>query len=118
MLEVADIFRLHGAAYRARVGNRLLPSQARAMNDIQACRTAYFGGHVDLCITAGARSTSIRPAVIAAVPSVTASLLSGGILRAPKGVLFCSSKSKIFWGMGSRMLEPTTIYLLYIQQPT
>jgi hypothetical protein len=49
MLEVADIFRLHGAAYRARVGDRLLPSQARAMNDIQACRTAYFGGHVDLC---------------------------------------------------------------------
>ena len=49
MLEVAEIFRLHGAAYRARVGNRLLPSQARAVNDIQACRTAYFGGHVDLC---------------------------------------------------------------------
>ena len=49
MLEAADIFRLHGAAYRARVGNRLLPSQARAMNDIQACRTAYFGGHVNLC---------------------------------------------------------------------
>ena len=49
MLEVADIFRLHGAPYRARVGDRLRPSQARAMNEIQACRSAYFGGHVDLC---------------------------------------------------------------------
>jgi len=49
MLEVADIFRLHWAAYRARVGDRLLPSQARAIDDIRACRTAYFGGHVDRC---------------------------------------------------------------------
>jgi hypothetical protein len=49
MLEVADIFRLHGAAYRASLGGRLLPSQERALEDIQACRTAYFGGHVDRC---------------------------------------------------------------------
>lgn len=49
MLEVADIFRLHGASYCARFGDRLLPSQARAMHDIQACRTAYFGGHVKRC---------------------------------------------------------------------
>jgi hypothetical protein len=49
MLEVADVFRLHGAAYRARYGSRLLPSHVRAMNDIEACRTAYFGGHVDRC---------------------------------------------------------------------
>jgi Putative transposase/Transposase zinc-binding domain len=49
MLEVADIFRRHGAAYRARFGARLLPSQARALRDIQACRTAYFGGHLKQC---------------------------------------------------------------------
>ena len=34
MLEVADILRLHGAVYRAQVGDRLLPSQARAMRDL------------------------------------------------------------------------------------
>ena len=45
MLEVADIFRLHGAAYRAAVGGCLLA--------IQACRTAYFGGHVDQCDDCG-----------------------------------------------------------------
>jgi hypothetical protein len=46
-LEVADIFRRHGAAYRAQY--QLLPSQARAMQDIEACRTAYFGGHLKQC---------------------------------------------------------------------
>ena len=49
MLEVADILRLHGAVYRAQVGDRLLPSQARAMRDLEACRTAYFGGHRAQC---------------------------------------------------------------------
>ena len=47
MLEVADIFRRHGAAYRAQY--QLLPSQARAMEDIEACRTVYFGGHLKQC---------------------------------------------------------------------
>jgi hypothetical protein len=49
MLEVADVFRLHGAAYRAHFADRLLPSQRRAMQDIEACRTAYFGGHLKQC---------------------------------------------------------------------
>lgn len=47
MLEVADIFRRHGAAYRQK--QQLLPSQLRAMQDIAACRTAYFGGHLKQC---------------------------------------------------------------------
>jgi hypothetical protein len=49
MLEVADIFRLHGAAYRARFGKRLLLHHERALRDIEACRTTYFGGHVKQC---------------------------------------------------------------------
>jgi len=47
MWEVAEIFRRHGAAYRAQY--QLLPSQLRAMQDIEACRTAYFGGHLKQC---------------------------------------------------------------------
>lgn len=47
MLELADIFRRHSAAYRAT--HRLLPSQLRALQDIEACRTAYFGGHLKQC---------------------------------------------------------------------
>ncbi|MGH9382741.1 MAG: IS91 family transposase [Vicinamibacterales bacterium] len=49
MLEVADILRLHGATYRAQFGDRLLPSHARAMRDLEQCRTAYCGGHVAQC---------------------------------------------------------------------
>jgi hypothetical protein len=49
VLEVAEIFRLYGAAYRARFGDRLLPSHARALRDIEACRTPYFGGHIKQC---------------------------------------------------------------------
>ncbi|MDD1749135.1 MAG: IS91 family transposase [Methanothrix sp.] len=47
MLEVADIFRRHSAAYRAT--HRLLPSQLRALQDLEACRTVYFGGHLKQC---------------------------------------------------------------------
>jgi hypothetical protein len=54
-LEVADIFRLHGADYRARFGDRLEPAHKQAMQDIEACRTAYFGGHVLQCDQCGKR---------------------------------------------------------------
>ena len=47
MLELADIFRCHGADYRRE--HQLLPSQLRAMQDIERCRTAYFGGHLKQC---------------------------------------------------------------------
>jgi hypothetical protein len=49
MLEVADIFRLHGPAYRQRFAARLLPSHRRAMQDIEQCRTATLGGQVYYC---------------------------------------------------------------------
>lgn len=47
MLELADIFRRHGADYRAQ--HQLLPSQLRAMLDIERCRTVFFGGHLKQC---------------------------------------------------------------------
>jgi len=46
-LEVADIFRAHGQAYRA--AHALTPDQARVMRAIETCRTAHLGGHVDVC---------------------------------------------------------------------
>jgi ribosomal protein L37AE/L43A len=49
MLEVAEIFRLHGSAYRAQFGSRMLPSHRRAMQDIEQCRTAARGGQVYYC---------------------------------------------------------------------
>lgn len=47
MLEVAEIFRLHGESFRA--SHSLAPWQIKAMADIEHCRTAYFGGHLERC---------------------------------------------------------------------
>jgi hypothetical protein len=49
MLEVADIVRLHGAAYRQQYGITLNADRKRALQDIAACRTPFFGGHVYQC---------------------------------------------------------------------
>src|SRR5262249_15637846 len=49
MLEVADIFRLHGPAYRQQYATRLLPSHRRALHDIEQCRTATLGGQLYFC---------------------------------------------------------------------
>ena len=46
-LELADIFRSHGEDYQKE--HRLNTQQFKAMTDIQLCRTAAMGGHVDVC---------------------------------------------------------------------
>ena len=46
-LEVADIFRRHGAAYRE--AHKLSYAQLRVMRAIETCRTAALGGHVEKC---------------------------------------------------------------------
>lgn len=55
-LEVADIFRAHGASYRKK--HRLSREQGRVMRAIEVCRTAALGGHVDQCDRCGYRSIS------------------------------------------------------------
>jgi len=53
MVEMAEIFRLHGPAYRAKYGDRMLPSHRQAMAAIERCRTQALGGHVYTCETCG-----------------------------------------------------------------
>ena len=48
-LEVADIFRAHGPAYRRTNAGHLNLSQLRVMSAIEACRTEALGGHVAAC---------------------------------------------------------------------
>ena len=48
-LELADIFRAHGEAYRH--SHVLSPAQARVMRAIETCRTAVLGGHMDECVS-------------------------------------------------------------------
>jgi hypothetical protein len=50
-LEVADILRAHGDAYRAR--HPVSPEQATVLRRLTACRTAALGGHVDSCDACG-----------------------------------------------------------------
>jgi hypothetical protein len=47
--DLADIFGRYGSAYRARFGERMLPSHCRAMRDIERCRTEALGGHIYHC---------------------------------------------------------------------
>jgi len=51
-VEIADIFRAHGAAYRH--AHALARPQRRAMQAIETCRTAALGGHRETCDTCGA----------------------------------------------------------------
>src|SRR5271155_482919 len=48
-LEVADVFRHFGRAFRDRHGASLSTARWRAMNAIESCRTAALGGHVERC---------------------------------------------------------------------
>jgi hypothetical protein len=48
-LEVADVFRRYGAAYREIHGASLCTAQRRVMSAIELCRTAALGGHVERC---------------------------------------------------------------------
>jgi hypothetical protein len=48
-LDVADILRRFGAAYRAEHETSLSTAQRRVMRAITACRTAALGGHVEQC---------------------------------------------------------------------
>ncbi len=52
-IEVADIFRRHGDAFRAAQGARLSIDQRRAMAAIETCRTAALGGHAEQCEDCG-----------------------------------------------------------------
>jgi hypothetical protein len=48
-LEVADIFRTHGPAYRLAQRSHLSLGQLKVMSAIEQCRTSALGGHVLLC---------------------------------------------------------------------
>jgi hypothetical protein len=55
-LEVADIFRRYGEAFRQALGNALPCAQRRVMSAIETCRTAVLGGHVEECDQCGHQS--------------------------------------------------------------
>ena len=48
-LEIADIFRMHGPAWRRDNAGHVSLSQLKVMSSIEACRTEALGGHVAAC---------------------------------------------------------------------
>ena len=52
-VEVADIFRDHGPAWRRANAGHLSLAQLKVMAAIEACRTAALGGHVAACTACG-----------------------------------------------------------------
>jgi hypothetical protein len=52
-LEVADILRAAGPAYRAAQAGHLSLQQLKVMSAIEHCRTAALGGHIEACADCG-----------------------------------------------------------------
>ena len=52
-LEVADVFRRHGDAYRRAHDGHLNRIERRVMSAIELCRTAALGGHTEVCSDCG-----------------------------------------------------------------
>ncbi len=48
-LDVADIFRAHGPAWRQAQAGHISLGQLKVMSAIEACRTTALGGHVERC---------------------------------------------------------------------
>jgi hypothetical protein len=57
-LEVADVFRRFGPAFREQHGASLSSAQRHAMTAIESCRTAALGGHVEQCGDCGHQRVS------------------------------------------------------------
>src|SRR5467141_2367493 len=57
-LEVADVFRHFGPAFRDQNGASLSTARRRAMFAIESCRTAALGGHVEACGDCGHQRVS------------------------------------------------------------
>src|SRR5258707_1030579 len=54
-LEVADVFRAAGPAWRAAHTGHISLAQLKVMSAIETCRTAALGGHIEGCENCGHR---------------------------------------------------------------
>jgi hypothetical protein len=63
-LEVADVFRRFGPAFREQHGVSLSSAQRHAMIAIETCRTAALGGHVERCGDCGHQRVSYNSCIM------------------------------------------------------
>src|SRR5574338_981219 len=67
-LEVADIFRTHGPAWRAKQSGHLSLGQLKVMSAIEQCRTAALGGHALRCNACGHEEISYNSCLMVSAP--------------------------------------------------
>ena len=82
-VELADIVRAHGAAYRRT--HALARAQGRALRAIEVCRTATLGGHRAVCTTCGAERITDQLVSQPPLPQVSARGHGALARRAPPG---------------------------------
>ena len=63
-LEVADVLRHFGPAFRDQHGTSLSSAQQHAMLAIESCRPAALGGHVERCGKCGHQRVSFNSCIM------------------------------------------------------
>ena len=82
MITLGDVFRRFVGDYVSMHGASLLPSHARAIADILACRTEALGGHLWRCDQCSAEVYSYHSCKTGAAPSAILIKQSAGSLHA------------------------------------
>ena len=85
-LEVADIFRDHGPAWRRANAGHVSLGQLKVMSAIESCRTAALGGHVRAARTAPIPPSPTIPAATGIARSAKELPRSNGSRRAKPAV--------------------------------
>ena len=67
-LEVADIFRAHGPAWRQSQQGHLSLGQLKVMSAIEQCRSAALGGHVLRCNACAHTEISYNSCLMGRIP--------------------------------------------------
>jgi len=78
-LEIADIFRRHGPAWRAAHAGHVSLGQLKVMAAIETCRTAALGGHIEGCEDCGHRRIAYNSCLMGKFSN--GELVSGSLQR-------------------------------------
>ena len=103
-MEVADIFRAHGAAWCAANKGHVSLGQLRAISAIKACRTAALGGHVARCEGCTHTVIGYNSAATATAPSAKARLPGKWLAEREAELLACRTTT---WCSRCRLRSPT-----------
>lgn len=95
-LEVADIVRRYGDAYRQQVGGALPTAQQRVMTAIETCRTAALGGHVEQCDACGHRRIAYNSCANRHCPKCQSLARAAWIERRTAEILDCEYFHVVF----------------------